>query len=207
MGTLACSPTYTIHIYYSLLYTIQYLITSVLTNQLYSHRTINQSSNQIPPSNHQMDRFCGYITEKKSQEKRPYQLRVVTTARTAVWRYRFVNPFRYSNQSVDKCLLWDDGHRVKKKIAGKMDTMARWSDMSSIEKAFYDYHRGARPELARNPALRQMMQTREQKVARYGPRIAHPEYCWACGKSQHVIEASTPAGPRWRCKRCGMWIF
>ena len=79
--------------------------------------------------------------------------------------------------------------------------------MSSLEKAFYDYHRGARPELARNPALREAMLTRKQRMAKYGPRIEQVEYCFACGKSQHVVEASTPAGPRWRCKRCGMWIF
>ena len=85
--------------------------------------------------------------------------------------------------------------------------MGTMSDMSSLERAFYDYHRGARPELARNPQLRNAMLTRQQKLKKYGPKIAHPEYCWNCGKSQHVTEASTPAGPRWRCKRCGMWIF
>ena len=85
--------------------------------------------------------------------------------------------------------------------------MTRFSDMSSLERAFFDYHRGARPELARNPYLREAMMTREQRMAKYGPRIAHPEFCWNCNKSQHVIESSTPAGPRWRCKRCGMWIF
>ena len=81
------------------------------------------------------------------------------------------------------------------------------NEMSSVERAFYDYHRGQRKDLVRNPVMREAMLTRRQRMAKYGPRIAHPEYCWNCGKSQHVVEASTPAGPRWRCKRCGMWIF
>ncbi len=85
--------------------------------------------------------------------------------------------------------------------------MGVMSDMNSLEKAFYNYHRGKRNDLIKHPAMRNMMQTREQKMAKYGPKIGHPEYCFSCGKSQHVVSASTPAGPRWKCSRCGMWIF
>lgn len=90
-----------------------------------------------------------------------------------------------------------------------MTSTYKYSDMSSIEKAFFDYHRGNRKDLVRNPVMRNMMLSDREKrnVVKYGPRVPRVEFCWNCNKSQHIIEASTPAGPRWRCKRCGMWVF
>jgi hypothetical protein len=79
--------------------------------------------------------------------------------------------------------------------------------MTSLEKAFYEYHMGKRPDLVNNAGLRDMMLTRQQRRAKYGPRSREPAFCWNCQKSQHIVASSTPSGPRWRCKACGMWVF
>jgi hypothetical protein len=90
-----------------------------------------------------------------------------------------------------------------------MTSTYKYSDMTSVEKAFFDYHRGQRQDLVRNPVFRDMTLSWRQKrnLVKYGPPRPEVEFCWNCGKSQHIIPASTPAGPRWRCKNCGMWVF